>query len=198
MLNRREGKIEFLLSFLCAFAIVCCCCCRCFLFCCRCFSLFLFPSSVLQCNLIFFFLPYSTKFVFAVDDQWTIQITFGWKSFTEDPSGDDSLGIGLMPCQPHRVTSNRSLLSFIKRTHTSTLPIRNKHTLMSNLEEIYQSLKHKYNTQTHTHTHTHSEHRFPAPSSKEGCRKPVLGVSHTHIKHKLSRSLNTHSLKIKP
>ena len=22
----------------------------------------------------------------------------------------------------------------------------------------------------------HSEHRFPAPSSKEGCRKPVLGV----------------------
>ena len=23
---------------------------------------------------------------------------------------------------------------------------------------------------------THSEHRFPAPSSKEGCRKPVLGV----------------------
>ena len=26
------------------------------------------------------------------------------------------------------------------------------------------------------HWHTHSEHRFPAPSSKEGCRKPVLGV----------------------
>ena len=23
---------------------------------------------------------------------------------------------------------------------------------------------------------TGSEHRFPAPSSKEGCRKPVLGV----------------------
>ena len=22
----------------------------------------------------------------------------------------------------------------------------------------------------------HSEHRFPAPSSEEGCRKPVLGV----------------------
>ena len=23
---------------------------------------------------------------------------------------------------------------------------------------------------------SHSEHRFPAPSSKEGCRKPVLGI----------------------
>ena len=29
----------------------------------------------------------------------------------------------------------------------------------------------------YTHSHSHSEHRFPAPS---GCRKPVLGVSHTH------------------
>ena len=27
---------------------------------------------------------------------------------------------------------------------------------------------------------THSEHRFPAPSSKEGCRKPVLGVCVLH------------------
>ena len=25
-------------------------------------------------------------------------------------------------------------------------------------------------------TNSHSEHRFPGPSSKEGCRKPVLGV----------------------
>ena len=53
---------------------------------------------------------------------------------------------------------------------------------------------HAHTPHTHTHTHTHlqhtthgrsswrtraashSEHRFPAPTSKEGCRKPVLGV----------------------
>ena len=30
--------------------------------------------------------------------------------------------------------------------------------------------------QQHAPSHPHSEHRFPAPSIKEGCRKPVLGV----------------------
>ena len=51
---------------------------------------------------------------------------------------------------------------------------------------------------THTHTHTHSEHRFPAPSSKEGCRKPVLGVwlTHTHGRQARThtRAASTHAV----
>ena len=33
---------------------------------------------------------------------------------------------------------------------------------------------------------THSEHRFPAPSSREGCRKQVLGVGGLHCQSRVS------------
>ena len=57
-----------------------------------------------------FFLPHSSKFVFAVTQSVDDSNRFWLKMFythTHDPSRDDSLGIGLMPCQPHRVTSSR-------------------------------------------------------------------------------------------